>query len=48
MKKNEVEDALIQPYSGHKHIDSLEKYGKLATFKQAKEEYEKIISKFPV
>ena len=48
MKKNEVEDALIQPYSGHKHIDSLEKYGKLATFKQAKEEYEKIIEKFPV
>ena len=48
MKENKVEDALIQPYSGHKHIDSLEKYGKLATFKQAKEEYEKIIRKFPV
>ena len=51
MKKNGMEDALIQPYSGHKHVESLEKYGKLASthsFKEDKEEYEKVIRHFPV
>ncbi len=48
MKKNNIEDALIQPYSGYKNIESLEKYNKLATFSEAKEEYEKVIRKFPV
>jgi integrase/recombinase XerD len=48
MKKNEVEDALLQPYSGHKHTDSLERFRKLASFVEVKEKYEKIIRKFPV
>ncbi len=48
MKKNNVDDVLIQPYSGHKHLDSLEKYNKLASFSEAKKEYEKVIRKFPV
>lgn len=48
MKKNNIEDALIQPYSGHKRVESLDKYTKPANFTEAKEEYEKIIKKFPV
>ena len=31
MKKNNVDDVLIQPYSGYKHLDSLEKYNKLSS-----------------
>lgn len=48
MKKNDIDDALIQPYSGHKHVESLERYNKSANFTEAKVEYEKVIRKFPV
>ena len=47
MKKQGVDDALIQPYSGHKSRQSLEVYFKLS-ITEAKKEYEKVIRDFPV
>jgi len=47
LKKQGVEDALIQPYSGHESRKSLEIYSKLS-IGDAQEEYESIIGKFPV
>ena len=47
MKKRGVDDALIQPYSGHKSRQSLEVYSKLS-ITEAKKEYEKVIRDFPV
>lgn len=47
MKRQGVDDALIQPYSGHESRLSLEIYSKLA-INEAQEEYENVISKFPV
>jgi integrase/recombinase XerD len=47
LKKQGVEDALIQPYSGHESRKSLEIYSKLS-IGDAQEEYENIIGKFPV
>ncbi|WP_375326202.1 tyrosine-type recombinase/integrase [Candidatus Tisiphia endosymbiont of Nemotelus uliginosus] len=47
MKKKGVDDALIQPYSGHDSRQSLEIYSKLSLV-DCQPEYEKKIKEFPV
>ena len=47
LKKQGIDDALIQPYSGHESRKSLEIYSKLS-ISDAQTEYEEIIGKFPV
>jgi integrase/recombinase XerD len=47
MKKQGIDDALIQPYSGHQSRQSLEVYSKLS-ITDAQKEYEKAIKHFPV
>lgn len=47
LKKQGIDDAFIQPYSGHKHRLSLEIYSKLS-IKEAQEEYNKNIDNFPI
>lgn len=47
LKKQGIEDALIQPYSGHESRQSLEIYSKLS-IGDAQKKYENIIGKFPI
>jgi integrase/recombinase XerD len=47
LKKQGIDDALIQPYSGHETRQSLEIYSKLSLF-EAQEVYNGTIDKFPV
>jgi integrase/recombinase XerD len=47
LKKNGIDDALIQPYSGHESRKSLEVYSKLA-ITDAQNEYNEVINKFPI
>ncbi len=47
LKKQRIEDALIQPYSGHESRQSLEIYSKLS-IGDAQKEYDTVIGKFPV
>jgi len=47
LKKQGIDDALIQPYSGHESRQSLEIYSKLS-LADAQEEYEDKIKNFPV
>lgn len=47
LKKQGIDDALIQPYSGHESRQSLEVYSKLA-ITEAQEKYNQVINKFPV
>ena len=47
LKKQGIDDALIQPYSGHENRQSLEIYSKLS-IGEAQEEYDSAIKKFPV
>ena len=47
LKKQGIEDALIQPFSGHESRQSLEIYSKLS-IGDAQESYENVIAKFPV
>ena len=47
MKKKGVDDALIQPYSGHDSRQSLEMYSKLS-LGDCQPEYEKKIKDFPI
>ena len=47
MKKQGIDDALIQPYSGHQSRQSLEVYSKLS-ITEAQKEYEKVIKHFPI
>ncbi len=47
LKKQGVDDALIQPYSGHASRQSLEIYSRLA-IEEAQDEYNSVISRFPV
>lgn len=47
LKKQGVEDALIQPYSGHESRQSLEIYSKLS-IGDAQKEYDNVIKRFPV
>jgi len=47
LKKQGVDDALIQPFSGHESRKSLEIYSKLS-LADAQENYEDLIKRFPV
>jgi integrase/recombinase XerD len=47
MKKKGVDDAMIQPYSGHESRKSLEIYSKLS-LGDCQEEYEEQIKSFPI
>ncbi|WP_269322568.1 tyrosine-type recombinase/integrase [Paenibacillus sp. FSL H7-0357] len=47
LKKKGIDDALIQPYSGHESRKSLEVYSKLA-ITEAQNEYNEVINKFPI
>lgn len=47
LKKQGIDDALIQPYSGHETRQSLEIYSKLS-LSDAQEAYDKAIGTFPV
>ncbi len=47
LKKQGIDDALIQPYSGHESRQSLEAYSRLS-IKDAQKEYNENIGKFPV
>ncbi|WP_426983736.1 tyrosine-type recombinase/integrase [Brevibacillus borstelensis] len=47
LKKQGIDDALIQPYSGHESRKSLEVYSKLA-ITDAQFEYNEVINNFPV
>jgi integrase/recombinase XerD len=47
LKKQGIDDGLIQPYSGHTSRQSLEIYSKLA-IGEAQKEYNTLIGRFPV
>ncbi len=47
LKKQGIDDALIQPYSGHESRKSLEVYSKLA-ITDAQYEYNEVINRFPI
>jgi len=47
LKKQGLDDALIQPYSGHESRQSLEIYSKLS-LSDSQEAYDNVINKFPV
>ncbi|KJW02593.1 phage integrase family protein [Rickettsia endosymbiont of Ixodes pacificus] len=47
LKKRGIDDALIQPYSGHETRKSLEIYSKLS-LSEAQKIYEENIKNFPV
>ncbi|MBY0544037.1 MAG: site-specific integrase [Gammaproteobacteria bacterium] len=47
LKKQGIDDALIQPYSGHESRQSLEIYSKLS-LSEAQPAYDTIMNKFPV
>lgn len=47
LKKQGLDDALIQPYSGHASRSSLEIYSKL-TLSEAQQHYNKVIDHFPI
>lgn len=47
LKKQGIDDSLIQPYSGHATRQSLEVYSKLS-INDAQEKYDQVINRFPV
>lgn len=47
MKKKGIDDALIQPYSGHESRKSLEIYSKLS-ITDAQNKYNEVINEFPI
>lgn len=47
LKKQGIDDALIQPYSGHESRESLEIYSRLS-LAEAQKEYDQVMGKFPV
>jgi integrase/recombinase XerD len=47
LKKQGLDDALIQPYSGHASHQSLEIYSRLA-IGEAQQEFDQVIGRFPV
>ena len=47
LKKQGIDDALIQPYSGHASRQSLEIYSRLA-LTDAQQEYDRAMARFPV
>ena len=51
LRQNKIDDALIQPYSGHQREESLNAYSKVGLnigFDDAIEAYDELISKFPI
>jgi len=47
LKQKGIDDAFIQPYSGHSTRQSLEVYSRLS-IKEAQEKYNDVISQFPI
>ena len=47
LKTQGIDDALIQPYSGHASRQSLEIYSRIA-LADAQESYDQVIGRFPV
>jgi integrase/recombinase XerD len=47
LKKQGIDDALIQPYSGHASRKSLEIYS-LLSLSDAQDEYNSVIDRFPI
>ena len=47
LKKQGIDDALIQPYSGHESRQSLEIYSKLS-LADAQQEYDQVMGHFPI
>jgi integrase/recombinase XerD len=47
LKTQGIDDALIQPYSGHESRQSLEIYSRLA-LGDAQQRYDQVITRFPV
>ncbi len=47
MRRRNIDDALIQPYSGHASVKSLEVYSKLS-IADAQKGYDRVIKEFPV
>ncbi len=47
LKKQGIDDALIQPYSGHASRESLEVYSRLA-LEEAQVEYDHVMGRFPI
>jgi integrase/recombinase XerD len=47
LKTQGIDDALIQPYSGHATRTSLEVYSQIA-LADAQQSYDKVIERFPV
>ena len=47
LKRQGIDDAFIQPYSGHSTRQSLEVYSRL-TIGEAQKEYNRVIKRFPV
>ncbi|WP_423202244.1 hypothetical protein [Legionella rowbothamii] len=47
LKKQNIDDAFIQPYSGHAKRDSLEIYSKLS-LANAQDKYNDVIGDFPI
>ncbi|MBD2564269.1 MULTISPECIES: site-specific integrase [Nostoc] len=47
LKKQGIDDAMIQPYSGHSSRQSLEVYSRLS-IGEAQKEYDSVIGRFPV
>src|SRR5438874_12245617 len=47
LKKQGIDDALIQPYSGHESRQSLEIYSKLS-LADAQQEYDQVMGRFPI
>jgi integrase/recombinase XerD len=47
LKKQGIDDALIQPYSGHESRESLEIYSRLS-IAEAQKEYDQMMGKFPI
>ena len=47
LKTQGIDDALIQPYSGHSSRESLEVYSRLA-LADAQDQYETVINQYPI
>jgi integrase/recombinase XerD len=47
LKAQGIDDALIQPYSGHEYRQSLEVYSRLS-LADAQQRYDEVIDRFPI
>jgi integrase/recombinase XerD len=48
LKEQGIDDALIQPYSGHATRTSLEAYSHIALARAQQQQYDAVIDQFPV